>query len=117
MNNASKTIWIFGIYLLAEGFFLMLAPSWILTEIGIPEAESIWRNVLGFVVAVLGYYYVRNAKVNLTPFFYFTVHIRVIQLFFFLGIYLFSRGTLALVGFSLIEFMAGIWTWRMLKRS
>ena len=62
-----------------EGLFLMLAPSWVLTAIGIPDPESVWRIVLGFVVIVLGYYYVRIAKENLTPFFVFTIQIRIIQ--------------------------------------
>ncbi|MEP1094003.1 MAG: hypothetical protein ABJG78_02775 [Cyclobacteriaceae bacterium] len=116
MNKAAKTIWVFGIYLLAEGIFLMLAPAWVLTEIGIPEAQSIWRLIVGFVVAALGYYYIRNAKENLSPFFRFTIQIRIVQLAFFLFLYFFERGTLPLVGFSLIEFLAGIWTWRALRQ-
>lgn len=116
MNKAAKTIWFFGIYLLLEGLFLMLAPSWILTEIGLPEAQSVWRLIVGFVVAILGYYYIRNAKENLGPFFRFTIQIRVIQPVFFLFLYFFDRGTLALVGFSFIEFLAGVWTWRALRQ-
>ena len=115
MTSAARTVWFFGIYLVIEGVFLMLAPSSVLETIGIPEPESVWRIVLGFVVAVLGYYYIRNAKENLTAFFRFTVHIRILQFGFFIFLYLFHKGTFALVGFSLIEFLAGIWTWRSLK--
>lgn len=95
----------------------MLSPSWVLEAIGIPDPESVWRIVLGFVVAVLGYYYVRNAKENLSPFFRFTIQVRIIQFGFFLWLYLFERGTLALVGFSVVEFLTGLWTWRVLKNS
>ncbi|MEP5613033.1 MAG: hypothetical protein ABJP45_12330 [Cyclobacteriaceae bacterium] len=116
MNKAAKTIWFFGIYLLVEGFFLMLAPSWVLTEMGLPEPQSLWRVIVGFVVAALGYYYIRNAKENLSPFFRFTVQIRITQFVFFLYLYFFDRGTLALVGFSFIEFLAGIWTWKALQQ-
>ncbi|MEP0986330.1 hypothetical protein [Ekhidna sp.] len=115
MDKPAKTVWFFGIYLLVEGLFLMLAPASILSAIGIPDPKSVWRIVLGFVVAVLGYYYIRNAKENLTPFFGFTVQIRIIQFVFFIWLYVFERGTLALVAFSFIEFAAGMWTWRMLK--
>jgi uncharacterized membrane protein HdeD (DUF308 family) len=117
MNKPAKTVWFFGIYLLIEGLFLMLAPASILSAIGIPDPESVWRIVLGFVVAVLGYYYFRNAKENLVPFFGFTVQVRIIQFVFFIWLYVFERGTLALVAFSFIEFVAGMWTWRVLKRS
>ena len=117
MNKPAKTVWVFGIYLLVEGLFLMLAPTSILSVIGIPDAESVWRIALGFVVSVLGYYYIRNAKENLVPFFGFTVHVRIIQFVFFIWLYVFERGTLALVAFSFIEFVAGMWTWRVLKRS
>lgn len=115
MDKPAKTVWLFGIYLIIEGFFLMLAPAWILDAIGIPEPNSVWRVILGFVVAVLGYYYVRNAKENLIPFFGFTVQIRIIQFVFFAGLYVFERGTIALVAFSFVEFVAGMWTWRILK--
>ena len=117
MSKAAKTVWFFGIYLIIEGLFLLLAPSWVLAEIGIPDPESVWRIVLGFVVAVLGYYYVRNAKANLNPFFGFTVQIRILQFAFFIWLYLFERGTFALVAFSFVEFIAGLWTWLTLKKS
>ncbi|MEO9483388.1 MAG: hypothetical protein ABJG47_08090 [Ekhidna sp.] len=117
MNKSAKTVWLFGIYLIIEGLFLMLAPSWILSAIGIPDPESVWRIVLGFVVAVLGYYYIRNAKENLTPFFGFTVQVRIVQLVFFVWLYTFERGTFALIVFSFIEFAAGMWTWHVLKGS
>ncbi len=116
MTKAAKTVWVFGVYLICEGLFLLLSPSWILEAIGIPDPDSVWRIILGFVVAILGYYYVRNAKENLTPFFQFTVQIRVIQLGFFLWLYFFERGTLVLVGFSLIEMLAGLWTWREIRK-
>ncbi|WP_462252903.1 hypothetical protein [Ekhidna sp.] len=117
MDKSAKSVWFFGIYLIIEGLFLMLAPSWILSTIGIPDPESIWRVVLGFVVAVLGYYYIRNANENLVPFFKFTVHIRILQFVFFIWLYFFERGTLALVAFSFIEFIAGLWTYTTLKKS
>ncbi|MEQ9302724.1 MAG: hypothetical protein RJQ14_02320 [Marinoscillum sp.] len=117
LDKPAKTVWYFGIYLIIEGLFLMLAPASILSAIGIPDPESVWRIVLGFVVVVLGYYYVRNAKENLIPFFGFTVQVRIIQFVFFIWLYVFERGTLALVAFSFIEFVAGMWTWRVLKRS
>lgn len=117
MDKSAKTVWVFGVYLIIEGLFLMLAPSEILSIIGIPEPESVWRIVLGFVVAILGYYYVRNAKENLLPFFGFTVQVRIIQFVFFIWLYLFERGTMTLVLFSFIEFAAGMWTWNALKRT
>lgn len=117
MEKAAKTVRLFGIYLLIEGVFLMFAPSSLLEMIGLPDPESVWRIVVGFVVVALGYYYVRNAKENLVPFFGFTVQVRIIQFVFFIWLYIFERGTLALVAFSFIEFASGMWTWNSLKRS
>lgn len=115
MTRPAKTVWLFGIYLLLEGLFLMFAPSNLLTMIGLPDPESVWRVVVGFAVAVLGYYYIRNARENLIPFFGFTVQVRALQLVFFVGLFLFSQGTLTLVLFSFVEFVAGMWTWRALR--
>lgn len=112
MTKSAKTVFIFGIYLILEGIFLILAPSRFLSYIGLPDAESIWRVIVGFVVFVLGYYYTRNARENLEPFFVFTVHIRILQFFFFFYIYMLEAGTITLLLFSLIELLAGLWTWR-----
>ncbi len=117
MTKSAKTIWVFGIYLFVEGIFLMVAPSWILSSIGLPEPDSVWRIILGFAVAILGYYYIRNAKENLLPFFGFTVQVRIVQFVFFVFLYVFERGTLALLIFSFVEFAAGMWTWRALKKN
>ncbi|WP_370088994.1 hypothetical protein [Ekhidna sp.] len=117
MNKPAKTIRFFGTYLLLEGLFLLLSPSSILEAIGIPDPDSVWRIVLGFVVIVLGYYYIRNAQANLIPFFGFTVQVRIIQFVFFIWLYVFERGTLSLVAFSFIEFAAGMWTWRSLRNA
>ncbi|MEQ9231433.1 MAG: hypothetical protein RIF46_12190 [Cyclobacteriaceae bacterium] len=117
MTKAARTVWVFGIYLMLEGVFLMMAPASMLHAIGIPDPNSVWRIVLGFVVAVLGYYYIRNGKENLRPFFTFTVQIRLLQLGFFVWLYFFERGTMALVLFSVVEAIAGVWTWHALKKS
>lgn len=95
----------------------MGAPSTLLSTIGLPDPDSIWRIIVGFAVAVLGYYYIRNAKADLVSFFGFTVQVRIVQFIFFVMLYLFSEGTLTLVAFSFVEFAAGMWTWNALKKS
>lgn len=114
MTPSAKTVFVFGIYLLVEGVFLMFAPTSILKQIGLPDPDSPWVIVTGFAVSVLGYYYVRNARENLTSFFRFTVQVRVAQFLFFLGLWWSGSGNLVLVGFSIIELAAGLWTWRVL---
>lgn len=110
MTKSAKTVFIFGIYLILEGIFLIFAPSNLLAAIGLPDPESVWRIILGFVVFVLGYYYMKNAQSNLEPFFKFTVQIRILQFFFFVILYFTDQGSLTLIGFSLIELLAGLWT-------
>lgn len=95
----------------------MVAPNDLLETIGIPDPTSVWRITLGFVVVILGYYYMKNAKANLSPFFRITVQVRMLQFLFFLWLYFFDRGTLTLVAFSFVELAAGLWTWMALRKA
>lgn len=110
MSKTATTVYYFGIYLLIVGTFLMLAPALWLGYIGLTETQSFWRIIVGFVVFALGYYYVRNARANQAAFFKFTVHIRILQFFFFIAIYLAGSAPATLIAFASIELGAGIWT-------
>jgi hypothetical protein len=116
MTKTAKTIYYFGIYLVAVGSFLMLASSTWLEFIGLTETQSFWRTIVGFVVFALGYYYVQNARSNQTAFFRFTVHIRILQFVFFVIIWVAGIAPSVLVAFSSVELAAGIWTFSTIQK-
>jgi hypothetical protein len=117
MTTAAKSVFVFGIYLMLQGILLMLGPDILLELLQLPDIESSWKVICGFAVFVLGYYYIRNALANLVSFFWFTVHVRLLQLIFFIVIYYLDIGTFSLVLLSTVESGFGIWTYFELKSS
>ena len=105
----------FGLYLLVQGLLLMLAPNFLLETVGITEATDVWVRVVGFAVFALGYYYIGAARGNLVAFFKLTVHIRLLQFFFFLLVVWQLRADAALLLFAAVEALSGIWTFIALR--
>ncbi|MEQ8546885.1 MAG: hypothetical protein RIC03_03190 [Cyclobacteriaceae bacterium] len=116
MSPTAKSVFVVGWYLIAEGLLLMFSNNWFLEFLGLPETESVWRIITGFVVFALGYYYIRNALTNQSDFFRFTVHIRIAQFLFFSTLWFINIGNATLILFALVELSAGLWTLFLIKK-
>ena len=117
MNRAAQSVLVFGVYMLGQGLLLMLAPNLLLGVLGLPLETSVWPRAVGVALGALGYYYVRNALVNNTEFFAWTVQVRTAQFIAFIGFVLFASASPVLLFTSGFEFLAGVWTWFELRRT
>ncbi len=80
MSRAAKSVFFFGIYVLSLGVVLIIAPNVLLKLFGVPETSEVWIRVVGVVVLIIGYYYVRIAtnEEGMTKFFRWTIYTRYI---------------------------------------
>jgi uncharacterized protein YjeT (DUF2065 family) len=62
MSAAAASILAFGIYLVALGTGLLLAPNGMLALFGRPSTSEPWLRVVGLVALVLGTYYAAAAR-------------------------------------------------------
>lgn len=78
MSRAAKSVFFFGIYVISLGVFLVVAPNVLLKLFGVPETSEVWIRVVGVVVLLIGYYYVRAAtnEEGMTKFFRWTIYTR-----------------------------------------
>ena len=76
MSNAAKSIFAFGIYLLALSAILLVIPNVPLSIIGIPTTNEIWIRIVGVQLVALGTYFVQVARHEMTDFFRWTVPAR-----------------------------------------
>jgi hypothetical protein len=105
---------IFGGYMIAQGVVLMLYPTVLLNVFGL-EARDVWVRVTGWALVALGFYYAQNARANFTPFFWWTVPVRLAQFAAFTGFVGAGLvGATALVP-SALELASGAWTWWALR--
>jgi hypothetical protein len=116
MTKAAQSVFVFGVYMAGTGSILLLFPNMLLSVFGLPQTSEVWIRVVGLTVLVLAYYYIQAARNEVTQFFRWTVHIRIIQLLGFIGFVAFGLIEPAILLFSLFEFAFGIWTWSILRK-
>lgn len=117
MSHAAKSIFVFGIYVLAAGLTLLLAPNLALTLAGLPATNEVWIRVMGMIVAILGYYYLRSARLELTPFFRWTVHMRPLPVVVFIVFVVLGLAKPIIILFGIGDLLGAIWTGLALRAS
>jgi hypothetical protein len=110
MSRAARTIFVFGIYLIATGLVLVVTPNTLLTLLRIPPTTEPWIRVLGVVAAVLGAYYVAAARGEMTAFFRATLWGRALVLGGFSLLVLLHLAPAILIAFGLVDAAGAIWT-------
>lgn len=116
MGLATKSLFVFGIYLCVLGLLLLLAPNLLLPLFGAPTTNEVWIRVNGMFVLCLSYYYVQAARRGLTSFIRWTVWARAAVIIYFAAFVLLASAPKALLLFGLIDLLAATWTWLALKR-
>jgi uncharacterized membrane protein HdeD (DUF308 family) len=110
MSRSAVSVLVFGIYLVVLGVVLIVAPNFPIGLFGIPETHEVWLRVAGFLVAAIGYYYLRAAREDARGFFRSTTHMRPLALpLFALFVW---RGWAAppLIAFAVVDLAGAAWT-------
>jgi hypothetical protein len=108
--RARTSILVFGLYLLALGAILLVAPNPLLGLFGIAATHEVWIRVIGFLAAALGYYYLSAARGDVRPFFRWTVHARATVPLLFAAFVLLGFAPPALMAFAAVDFAGALWT-------
>jgi hypothetical protein len=116
MSPAAKSLFVFGIYLLGLGLFLLLAPNLLLQLFGVPTTNEVWIRINGMFVLCLSFYYVQVARHELTMFIRWTIPARIAVILYFAAFVLLVSAPKALLLFGVIDLFAAIWIWIALKK-
>jgi hypothetical protein len=115
MTPAARSLHAFGLYLLAAGSLLFLAPALLLAPLGLPPPADAWGHVAGMLVAFLGLYYCLAARAELAPFMRASVWVRA-SVVAWLGVLVVTGLAPApLLVFGAIDLAAAAWTWYALR--
>ncbi|MFC2160925.1 hypothetical protein ACFLRX_04660 [Acidobacteriota bacterium] len=78
----------------------------------VPETSKVWIRVVGVLVLLIGYYYVRAAtdKKDMTNFFRWTIYARSSVLVFFIVFVLLNYVQPILILFGVFDLVGAIWT-------
>ena len=110
MSTPAKTIYYFALYLVGAGFTLLLFPRFPLAILGLEIEGLAWIRILGMLVLVFAYYYLNLARNEVTSFFRWTVHTRLLVPLFFIAFILFAEVKPVLMLFALGDLAGALWT-------
>ncbi|MFX1275680.1 MAG: hypothetical protein ACFFBP_07015 [Promethearchaeota archaeon] len=110
-SQAAITVFPFGIYLMILGTIIAIHPALLLSLAGIEHFDVIAR-LMGMLTVICGYFYTRCALegIKMQKFFWFTTHTRSVQIIVVVLFIIFAEGNLLLLGFSIVDLAACIWT-------
>jgi len=116
MSKAALSLFVFGIYVIVLGVVLMVIPNVLLSIFDIPATTEVWVRVVGMLVFLLGYYYVRasRSEKEMISFYRWTVHARSSVIGFFIIFVALGFVTPLLILFGVVDLLAAIWTWKSL---
>jgi uncharacterized membrane protein len=117
MSKAALSVFVFGIYVILLGIILMVIPNALLAIFGIPATTEVWVRVVGMLVFLIGYYFIRASRneKEMISFYRWTVHARSSVIIFFIVFVAFGFVKPILILFGVVDLLAAIWTWKLLR--
>jgi hypothetical protein len=117
MRSVATSLLVFGIYLILGGLGFAFAPDLALGMFGLPASTEPWIRVVGALMLVLGFYYIRAARADLRAFYLWTVQARVGVFVVFVLFILLQWAPLTLALFAVIDLLGALWTFLTLRAS
>jgi hypothetical protein len=117
MSKPARTLFAFGIYVVAVGIAFVVAPAMLMSLLQLPPATAGWARVVGLLALVIGSYDIIGARAECLPYIRASVYVRVC----------FAGGCAALVAFGqmpksvlllgFVDLAAAVWTALALRES
>ena len=116
MSKAARSLLVFGVYLVALGLFLLIAPNTLIGWFGLPVTQDVWIRVVGMLVVLLAYYDIQAARKESTDFFRWSVVARAAVIVFFAGFVIANLVKPILLLFGGVDLAGALWTHLALRR-
>ena len=115
MHPATRSIQVFGVYLVLNGLVTLSAPGVMAGNMGLPAGAEVGLRPLGIVLTIFGGFLLASARDQLVTFFTYTVWGRafaVAALLVNIGLGLLP---MAFLGIVAIDGLSALWTWSRLR--
>jgi hypothetical protein len=115
MTSAARSIYVFGIYLIAVGGILIGAPNTLLALIRVPPTTEPWIRILGVLVMAMGMLHVASARSEQTAFMRASARVRVFVLTAFVVFVLLRIAPPVIILFGIADIAFAAWTFMALR--
>jgi hypothetical protein len=110
MSRPARSVFVFGLYLVAVGLALIACPNPLFQLLRLPASHEVWPRVVGVLALVLAHYYVQAARHEVVAFFRWTVSARLMVFVVFLAFVLFGLAPMPLALLGAVDLAAALWT-------
>lgn len=118
MNNSSKSVLVFGAYLIGMGVGFVAMPNVLLGMLGFPATDEVWSRVVGVLALVLAFYYIQAARSEVRPFLQWTVYTRMAVFLSFVGFTVTGVAGPMMIVLGSADLAGALWTeWALRKES
>ena len=116
MSPAARTVAAYGVFLFLVGLSLFAIPNLTLPIFGLDGANLWSTRLLGWVITVLGLYYIQAARQNQVQFFRMTSWGRPLILVGMVILVLWGYASPVVLLIGLADTITGLITWRALRK-
>jgi hypothetical protein len=116
MTTAARSVFAFGVYLVALGGILVGSPNTLLALVRLPTTTEPWIHVLGVAVMGMGMLFLAGARAEQTAFVRATVGARLFAFASLVALALLNVAPLIVAAFGLADLAGAIWTFTALRR-
>jgi hypothetical protein len=110
MSRAATSVFYYAFVFIMGGLGLLLVPQIVLPLLGFSFAGELYARLLGMVMLILAYYYIRAARSELAEFFGWTVHARIAGLGFYIVFSLLRLAPPIVLVFGAMDLLGALWT-------
>jgi hypothetical protein len=111
MSGAALSVFVFGIYLILSGLGFTFLPNTVLGLFGLPATQEPWIRIVGWLMVLIGYYYLMSGRRELRQFFPWTVIARTSVFVIFVLFYVLNWAPWTLLIFGIVDLLGAIWTY------
>ena len=115
MHPATRSIFVFGVYLVINGVSQILFAPAMAANVGLPQGAEVAMRPLGMLLTIFGAMLIAVARQQIVPFFRITIWTRLMAT---TGLTVFvSLGLLppAFLVFAAIDGLSAAWTWSAMR--
>ncbi len=117
MSPAALSLVVYGAYLLAIGFGLVMVPDLSLSVVGLQTGPDAWVRIVGLLAGEIGFYYVCMGLKGISVIYIATIIGRIAAAMVFLVLAFSGIGPMQLLLFALIDSLSAIWTYFAMRKS
>lgn len=115
MRRAAMSVLVFGVYLVALGLVLAIAPNVVTRATGVAETTEPWLRVVGALAINIGLYYLVAARMELRPILVASVPARLAIPLWLTGFVLWADADPSILVFGAADLAGALWTLTALR--